>query len=200
LVGSTDPAGLQESLACIINVTLVPDGIEMDPVWPRGWISRLPRLPLGPTAVMVFGLSGMEQGPLPTFVMGTVQTALPIAPPDVTDPTVRNLGVHVSGIGFGDVVIVGIVAGLFIHGTAVVVAKPVWVVVVELTGEEAIAAVLLAPIPQAVRVSAKISSATPTRGLCFGIRILILTGIKSFGLRLARSSGFCTTRGELLTI
>ena len=171
-MGRMVPAASQKSLACIINVTFVPDGIEMVPVCSRGWISRLPRLPLGPTAVTDVGISGIEQELPPIFVMGTAQRALPFVPSDITDPTVRTVGVHGGGIGFGDVVVVGIVAGLSIHGTAVVVAKPIWVVVVELAGEAAGGVVPLAPVPQAVRASARIISATSTRRLYFTIRSL----------------------------
>lgn len=127
---------------------------------------------------MDFGISGIEQEALPIFAMGTAQRALPIAPSDITDPTVRTVGVHGGGIGFGDVVVVGIVAGLSIHGTAVVVAEPFWVVFVELADEAAEGAVLVAPVPQAVRTTARISNATSARGLCFTIRSLCRSTLK----------------------
>ncbi len=51
------------------------------------------------------------------FVIGTLQPSCAVAKPNVAVPTFSCAGLHVSGKGAVTTVVVGIVAGLSIHGT-----------------------------------------------------------------------------------
>ena len=59
---------------------------------------------------------------MPVFVIGTLQPSCAVARPEVAVPTFSSAGLHVSGKGAVTIVVVGIVAGLSIHGTVAVTA------------------------------------------------------------------------------
>ena len=52
------------------------------------------------------------------FVIGTLQPSCAVARPKLTVPTLRSAGLHAADNGSVTTVVVGIVAGLSIHGTA----------------------------------------------------------------------------------
>lgn len=80
---------------------------------------RVTLLPLGPIAVIFDRLSGNEQGCVPVFMIGTLQPSSAVAKPNVIVPTFNSAGKHVGSEETGTTVVVGIVAGMSIHGTPV---------------------------------------------------------------------------------
>lgn len=134
------------------NLMLLPIGTETVPVVNKGLLSRVSRLPLGPIAVTLVGVSGSEHSLPPLFFNGTLQTALPAAPPETTGPTVRFFGKHGGDVGCVDVVVVGISAGMSSQGTGA--SEGGTVVAVVTSVDDVGLAEFAAPVPQADRVRA----------------------------------------------
>ena len=59
------------------------------------------------------------------LVIGTLHPSCAVANPKLAAPTMRSPGLHAAGIGVVTTVVVGIVAGLLIHGTLTVDAEAV---------------------------------------------------------------------------